>query len=129
MPTEALNGPKRHVMKSIKQLRDNKLLTSNAMFASNDQDGSFKVLNPASLSQKLQEKKYDFGIEEPSNMLTEEFSVECSYAFTDTEWVEMNGEEFIVAGLDDGTVHLYDYSAQKAKGSKGFTRKVKAGPT
>jgi hypothetical protein len=32
----------------------------------------------------------------------------------------MGGEDYIIVGLDDGTVHAYDYSKQKAKGSKGY---------
>ena len=56
VPTEALNGPRRHVMRSIKQLKDGSLLTSNSMFASNIQDGNFKVLDPSSLSQVSKEK-------------------------------------------------------------------------
>lgn len=74
-------------MRSIKQLKDGSLLTSNSMFASNVQDGNFKVLDPSSLSQASKEKQFDFGITEPSNEVTEQFSVDCEYAITDAECV------------------------------------------
>jgi hypothetical protein len=41
------------------------------MFGSNVMDGNLKVINVASLSTKTEEKKYDFGISEPSNLLSD----------------------------------------------------------
>ena len=60
-------------------------------------------------------------------MVTEQFSVDCEYAITDADCIQLNGEDYVIVGLDDGTIHAYDYSKQKSKGSKGFKRLVHNG--
>ena len=48
--------------------------------------------------------------------------MDCEYAITDSDLVKLGDKNYIIVGLDDGTVHAYDYDTQKANGGKGFKR-------
>lgn len=67
-------------------------------------DGKFKTFTLENL------------LESSPKQLTENHFVETAYGITDTEYFKLGpNEEFMVAGQDDGTVLVYDYSANKEK--------------
>ena len=58
--------------------------------------------------------------------MPEEYFVDCAYGVTDADYFQITapakgenagGEEleFFVVGLDDGTIHAYDYTKNKSK--------------
>lgn len=77
------------------------LLGADSMYGSNTMDGKFKVFSLA---------------QEP---LSETFFVEVPYGVQSIEHVAIDSgaQEFILTGLDDGTVQVFDYTKHKGKPS------------
>lgn len=84
------------------------LLGADSMFGANTMDGKFKVFTNADLSQTYKEEK---------KSLREQFYVELPYGVTCIDYFSLDGgeKELIVAGLDDGSLQIYDYKSNKSK--------------
>lgn len=82
------------------------LLASDALFGGNSWDGKFKIL---SLEKIMQSKC--------GQKIPEEYFVETSHGVMCSEFFNFNGQELIVSGCDDGTVQIFNYSANKSKTS------------
>ena len=77
------------------------------MFGANIMDGRFKTFTVDSLIQSQGSK------------LQEKFFVEVPYGVTSIEYFNLDSgnKELIVAGLDDGTIQILDYTKNKEKQS------------
>ena len=72
------------------------------MYGANIMDGKLKVFTLQDL------------VESTPKMLKETHFVETSYGVVDSEYFAFGpGSEYIVSGLDDGTVSVYDYTQNK----------------
>lgn len=83
-------------------------------------DGKFKVLSPKDLVEASGATVAAQG----SGQLTEKFYVEVPYGVNCAEHIALdNGaQEYFVAGLDDGTVQIFDYTKNREK--RGISRPV-----
>jgi hypothetical protein len=85
------------------------LLGSDSMYGANTMDGKFKVINPKDLVSSA--------TAQGGAQLTERFYVEIPYGVNCTEHIAVDGgaQEYFVAGLDDGTIQILDYTKNKEK--------------
>lgn len=86
------------------------LLGADSMFGANTMDGKFKVFSLAGLTQSDTTGKIP---------LSENFFAEVPYGVQCIEHISLDGgaQEFILSGLDDGTVQVFDYTKNKGKQS------------
>lgn len=88
------------------------LLASDALYGGNTMDGKIKVL---SISDIFSQE----GAGE--SLIKEKFYVEVPYGVQTVEHVAMSAtggfQEYFLAGLDDGTVQIFDYTKNKEKQS------------
>ncbi len=82
----------RRVLTQLKKLNDNLLLGGDSMYGGNTMDGRFKVFSFEDL------------VASSGGKLKERFFVEIPYGVTAVEHFNLNQNELIVAGLDDGTI-------------------------
>ena len=107
----------RRVLTSIKKFTDctnqTLFLGSDSMYGSTIMDGKFKIFSLQNLTDSV------------NNQLADIHSVETIGGCHDSEYFCFPGastdsqkQEYIVTGLDDGSLHIYDYSANKGKSSQ-----------
>lgn len=88
------------------------------MYAHNVMDGKFKVLSIEDLlAAGSQQDATNTSSLTKGNQLTEAHFVETQFGVNEAEYFNLNGSEYIVAGLDDGTIQIYDYGLNKEKTS------------
>eukprot|EP00347_Sterkiella_histriomuscorum_P001352 403372362 len=114
----------RRVLKSLTKFRDpaNQALFfgCDAMYAHNQMDGKLKVFSFEDLVASSMPCSNVVGNTKKSN-LREKHYVETQYGVGEGEYFYINGQEFLVAGQDDGTVQIYDYGKNKSKASQEKT--------
>jgi hypothetical protein len=113
IPTPSLKSfdNSRRVLRSLKKFTDSTntsyFLTSHSLYGGSQMDGKFSIFQS------------DYFL--PDNIkslstLSPFHFVETSYGVEDSEYFSFeNGVEYIAAGLNDGSVHLYNYSDNKGK--------------
>lgn len=86
------------------------LLGGDSMYGANIMDGKFKVFSVQDIIDTYTTSK---------KSLQERFYVEVAYGVQCIEHVSLNNgaQEFIISGLDDGTVQVFDYTKNKSKES------------
>ncbi|CDW76332.1 UNKNOWN [Stylonychia lemnae] len=113
----------RRVLKCLKKFTDAQQKTNflgcDAMYAHNVMDGKFKIFSYEDLTQSgVQNDAVENLVNvQKLNPLPESHYVECQFGVNEAEYFNLNGNEFIVCGQDDGTIQIYDYSENKGKAS------------
>jgi hypothetical protein len=116
---ESISEPKviqvsnqRRVLTSIKKFTNPSnqtyLLGSDSQYGSSFMDGKFKIFSVADLTESAANNK----------QLKDTHFVETTYGVHDSEYFSFqNGDkknEYIVAGANDGSLHIYDYTAKQS---------------
>ena len=99
------------MLKSLKKFTDHQqhqwLLGCDAMYAHNSMDGLVKRFTLASLRKDAQSGHIA--------KLSHSFKVDTQFGCNATEVFTLGGKDYIAMGLDDGSLHVFDYSENQGK--------------
>jgi len=88
------------------------------LFASSNQDGKFKLVSPVSLTNLYSagtQNKPSQIISAPWVSLKEDHFVETAVSVSCTQHFSCGKNDYILTGLEDGSLHLYDLTAKFGK--------------
>jgi galactokinase len=80
------------------------------MFASNDMDGKFKLISPQALVRQEQGSANQI-VNTPTTPVAEEHFVETECGIADCSSFRVGQLDYILAGFEDGSLHLYNMSS------------------
>jgi hypothetical protein len=97
------------------------LLASDIMFGSTEMDGKFKLISTEVIRDlKNSEANYTFE-KSPGTNIVEDHYFEVDCGVTDANSFSLNKTDYIIIGLEDGSLHIYNMTKNLGK---SFSRPV-----